>query len=583
MSSDSVSPISLPGEGNLLHDCMGSWRLDETCLITWTPAADPEFESFSFEAFQESSQRAAGWLDEGGLGERDVVILLIRDPALLMVTFWGAVVRGAVPAILAYPNFKMNRPKYASGLRGVSNQTGARLVVIDSGFPAEFQEMIHLPAGSALREISRASIERAPPLRVSPKITPDSPVLLQHSAGTTGLQKGVVLNHRQVLRQIRKLARYLELNLTDRFASWLPLYHDMGLIACFLLPAVAGLPIVVQSPDDWVLRPVSFLQIVTRFRATRSWLPNFAFSFLSRSVPSTDRIGLDLSSVRSLVNCSEPVTAAAMDSFYDAFKDYGLSASALETSYALAENVFAVTHSIRDRPSTRLAVDSDSLAVEDTVRKVSGSGGRVLTLISSGICLEGTEVKICGRSGSRLPEPGIGELWIRSDCLFGGYFGSSDRGNCIEKGWFKTGDFGFFHDNELFVLGRLDDVIIAGGRNIHPVDIEDLASQHPAIHAGRVVAFGVRNLRSGTQDLVVVAEVNTDGELSEADSIEADLRVQIVAHLGFSPRTVQVVEPGWMVKSTAGKPARRASRTRFFEQNADLAREHRWSTDPWNN
>ncbi len=583
MDSDSSSMISLPGEGNLLHDCMSNWRRSETCLTAWTPGADPEFESLSFEAFQGLSERVAGWLEEAGASEKDVVILLVRDPALLMVVFWGVVLRGAVPAILAYPNFKMNREKYASGLRGVTSRTGARLVVIDSGFPPDLQETIHLPAASSLRKITRASIDRANPCGVCPPITPDNPVLLQHSAGTTGLQKGVCLNHRQVLRQLRKLARHLELDSTDCFASWLPLYHDMGLMTSFLLPMAAGLPMVIQSPDDWVVRPVSYLQLVTRFKATRSWLPNFAFSFLSNRVPPAHRIGLDLSSLRSLVNCSEPVGDAAMESFYDAFQAYGLAASALETSYALAENVFAVTHSTRGQPSTRLEVDANYLTMEDRVREWRGADGRSLTLVSSGTCLENTEVKICGLDGSRVGEQEIGEGWIRSDCLFGGYFDSSNWGNRTDEGWFKTSDVGFLRNGELYVLGRLDDVIIIGGRNIHPTDVEELVSGHPAIHPGRAVAFGVQSLESGTQDLVVVAEVNTDGELPHARSIEVDLRERIVAHLGFAPRAVRVVKPGWMVKSTAGKPARRATRTRFLEQNADLVKDHKWTPDPWNN
>ncbi len=320
MNSDSASLISLPGEGNLLHDCMSNWRAGETCLTAWTPGADPEFESLSFGTFQELSERAAGWLEAAGVSEKDVVILLVKDPVLLMVAFWGAASRGAVPAILAYPNFKMSREKYSSGLKGVTSRTGARLVVIDSGFPPDLQEMISLPAASSLREITRASIDGTDPLGVRAGITPDTRVLLQHSAGTTGLQKGVCLTHRQVLRQLRKLARVLELDRTDCFASWLPLYHDMGLMTSFLLPLAAGLPMVVQSPDDWVVRPVSYLQLVTRFKATRSWLPNFAFSFLSRRVAPAHRAGLDLSSLRSLVNCSEPVTEAAMKSFCDAFK-----------------------------------------------------------------------------------------------------------------------------------------------------------------------------------------------------------------------------------------------------------------------
>jgi acyl-CoA synthetase (AMP-forming)/AMP-acid ligase II len=583
MDSDSTSLISLPGEGNFLHDCMSNWRTSETCLTAWNPGADPELESLSFGAFQELSERAAGWLEEAGVSEKEVVILLVRDPALLMVAFWGAVLRGAVPAILAYPNFKMNREKYASGLQGVTSRTGARLVVIDSGFPPALQEMIHFPTASSLREITWASIDGTDRFGVLPVITPDSPVLLQHSAGTTGLQKGVCLTHRQVLRQLRKLARYLELDRTDCFASWLPLYHDMGLMTSFLLPLAAGLPMVVQSPDDWVVRPVSYLQLVTRFKATRSWLPNFAFSFLSRRVAPPHRIGLDLSSLRSLVNCSEPVTAAAMESFYDAFQEHGLAASALETSYALAENVFAVTHSTRGRLSTRLEVDADYLAMADRVRGWGGADGRSLTLVSSGTCLEHTEVKICDRTGSRVEEQEIGELWIRSDCLFGGYFGSSDWGSRIEEGWFRTGDVGFLHKGELYVLGRLDDVIIIGGRNVHPTDVEELVSGHPAIHPGRAVAFGVRSLETGTQDLVVVAEVNTDGELADALAIEASLRKQIVTHLGFAPRAVRVVKPGWLVKSTAGKPARRATRTRFLEQNSDLVEDYKWNPDPWSN
>ncbi len=579
-TSSEKKAVDLPEEGGLLHDCAGSWIAGETCLTVWKPGSEPEFESLSFGTFQRLSHRAAGWMVDAGVEIGDTVILLIRHPALLMVVFWGAVLRGAVPTILAYPNFKMDREKYAFGLAGVTAKTRSRLVIADSEFPPDLSALIDLPGGSSLREISRQAVEASLPFTSDPRINPDHPVLLQHSAGTTGLQKGVMLSHRQVLRQLRKLARHLELHRTDRIASWLPLYHDMGLIACFLLPLVAGLPMVVQTPDDWVLRPLSFLQIVTRFRATRSWLPNFAFAFLSRSARPAQLVGLDLSSLQSLINCSEPVTDAAMNSFYETFKDHGLSASAMETSYAMAENVFAVTHSVRGRPAARFAVDRSCLTPGKVIRP-TGDLGRSLTLVSSGTCLEDTELQVRVHN-RRLGEGEVGEIWVRSDCLFDSYVESADLEEVLEGDWFKTGDVGFLSRGELYVLGRLDDVMIIGGRNVYSTDVEEVVSRHPSIHAGRVVAFGIASRESGTQDLIVIAELNRIAELVEILAAERELHERIVSDLGIAPRIVRVVAPGWIVKSTAGKPARRATRARFLDKNADLAEQYGWTAGPWN-
>lgn len=568
------TPVDLPGEGGLLHDCVASWIGGDTCLTVWNPDSEPEFESFSFEDFQRLSYRAAGWMENAGVGIGDTVILLVRHPALLTIVFWGAVLRGAVPTILAYPNFKMDRKKYAFGLAGVTAKISACLVIVDSEFPPDLSELIDLSGGSSFRGINRQAIEASLPFNSDLRVNPDHPVLLQHSAGTTGLQKGVMLSHRQVLRQLRKLARHLALNRTDRVASWLPLYHDMGLIACFLLPLVAGLPMVLQTPDDWVLRPLSFLQIVTRFRSTRSWLPNFAFAFLSRSARSAQLQGLDLSSLKSLINCSEPVTDSAMSSFYETFKNHGLSASAMETSYAMAENVFAVTHSVRGRPTARLAVDRSRLNPGNEICSTSDLG-RSLTLVSSGTCLEDTELQVRFLN-RRLAEGEVGEIWVRSNCLFDAYVKSSDAEKVLEGNWFKTGDVGFLSRGELYVLGRLDDVMIIAGRNVYPTDVEEVVSQHPSIHAGRVVAFGIASRESGTQDLIVIAELNRTSDPVEAVFAEKELREGIVSDLGIAPRLVKVVAPGWIVKSTAGKPSRRATRARFLDKNSDLEEQYGW-------
>src|SRR5262249_31990610 len=195
---------------------------------------------------------------------------------------------------------------------------------------------------------------------------PEALAFIQHSSGTTGLQKGVALSHRAVLAQLTGLARALELEDDDRVATWLPLYHDMGLIATFLLPLVTHISVVMESPTDWVMWPASFLQLVTRHRCTVAWQPNFGFQFLARRVAPQAREALDLSSLRAVVNCSEPVRAESMDEFVDAYARHGLRREALLASYALAENVFAVTHG---RPAP-LVVDGGALATGHRVLPV---------------------------------------------------------------------------------------------------------------------------------------------------------------------------------------------------------------------
>ena len=232
--------------------------------------------------------QAAGFLGQGLLAG-DRVILIMPQGIALMVAFAGAMMVGAVPAILAYPNFKADPDKYAAGLIGVTQNLQARLVLVDEEFPSALSHRI--PMADSAQLISNPPLSLGSTEPSLPVLSLDSRQLafIQHSAGTTGLQTGVALSHRAVLTQLHHLVTALQVREQDSIYSWLPLYHDMGLIACFMLPLTYHVSIVMQSPIEWVMRPGTMLQLITEFRCTLAWLPNFAFQFLARRVRAEDR------------------------------------------------------------------------------------------------------------------------------------------------------------------------------------------------------------------------------------------------------------------------------------------------------
>ncbi len=361
-----------------------------------------------------------------------------------------------------------------------------------------------------------------------------------------------------------------------RVYSWLPLYHDMGLIACFMLPMVCHIPVVLQSPLDWVMHPETMLQIISEYRCTLAWLPNFAFQFVPRRTPRSRWTQYDLSSVRALINCSEPVRANSMLEFQNAFRAAGLKDAALQSSYAMAENVFAVTQSAigeGDGPARLWADGPQFRGAHQIVPVAEGTPGAV-AFTSSGRLLPHHEVRIVSEAGAVLGDSQAGEILVKSDCLFEGYYNRPDlTAQAIVEGWYRTGDLGFRLRDELYVVGRKNDLLIIGGENIYPQDIEEIVAGHPAIHDGRAIAMGVYNPDLGTEDIVVVAEVEGEELLGNAGEIEGEIRSRVVAGMGVAVRTIFLKPPKWIVKSTAGKAARSATREKLLQEHPELGGE----------
>jgi fatty-acyl-CoA synthase len=311
------------------------------------------------------------------------------------------------------------------------------------------------------------------------------------------------------------------------------------------------------------------LQVIAAHKCTLAWMPNFAFQFVPKRTPQSRWGDYDLSSLRLLINCSEPVRSSSMEQFQNAF---AIRPGVLQSCYAMAENVFAVTESEITGPGpAKIWVDAQQFRKSHKILPVEQETPAALSLMSSGLILPNHDLRIISESGHALAEDSVGEIVIQSDCLFDGYYNRPDlTAQVMMDRWYRTGDLGFCHDGELYVVGRKKDLLIVGGENIYPQDIEELVASHPAIHDGRAVAIGIYNADVGTEEIVVVAEVEAPSLLVNSSELEQELRTRVVAGMGVAVRTFYLKPPKWIVKSTAGKPARAATREKLVQEHPEL-------------
>jgi acyl-CoA synthetase (AMP-forming)/AMP-acid ligase II len=478
-------------------------------------------------------------------GSRPVLLLLPHSPELFLLHI-GLASNGHAPAILPWPTTRVDPEKYRNNLlhqlanlpidclvttpavaASLAGAVRQRIVSCDAGSHGRFE---HDLAGLNVQQTTTDARTLS-----APKLASDVK-FLQFSGGTTGAQKCVAVTEAMLREQLTRLSDALQISTRDAVVSWLPLYHDMGLIANLWLPMFAQIPSTHFSASDWVLQPELLFQLLEEQGGTICWLPNFAFSYLARQRPRMQR-AYDLSRVRAWISCSEPVRQTSFTAFADAFRDWGVRSESLQASYAMAENVFALTQTNVKCPPRFIGEHA-----------------------SSGRVLPDMDVRI----GER------GNIEIRTTSLFDGYWSAAGtiRDAFTDDGWYSTGDCGFIDRDELFVVGRLKDLIIVGGQNVFPEDVEAIVAGVRDVHPGRAVAFGVDDVALGTQAIAIVAEM--DGEFSErrAADIEKDIRASVTAAVGIAPRHVAIVPRQWIVKSTAGKISRHDTKRRFLSERA---------------
>ncbi len=520
---------------------------------------------------------AAGFaqtLNEEGVQPGEVVILILNQGTDLVESFFGTILQGAIPSIMPFLTEKLAPEYYRSSLKSLFEITAPKAVITFRDFFDDVRQVCQdssvvrtILLGEAVKPQAGPNLEQFAGFSQSP----GEIALLQHSSGTTGLQKGVALTHEAIFNQLEHYSQALQLNREDVIVSWLPLYHDMGLIAGFILPVLKRIPLVLMSPFDWVRAPYKLMQAVSSYRGTLSWLPNFAYNFCAQKIRDRDLEGVDLSSWRAVINCSEPMYWGSHVMFQERFQSYGLDPSALATCYAMAENVFAVSQSALGQPTVVDLINQDALLTRQTAEPAVTESQTTIRMLSTGKPLSNTRVQILDQNGQGLAQRQVGEIAIKGDCMLTGYFNRPDlTEKAFINGWYLTGDLGYLADGELYVTGRKKDLIIVGGKNIYPQDLERLAGQVAGVHPGRVVAFGIFNERAGTEDVAIVAEIGSpDGSLiskvSDEQAAQLASKIRLSVHQGsdIAVRYVKVVERNWLLKTSSGKIARNANREKF--------------------
>lgn len=524
----------------------------------------------TYKDLVDGATRYAQTYHDQGIQPGEVVILILQHSMDLVYAFWGAILHGSIPSIMPYLTEKLLPEKYRHDLEALIGVTQPCAVVTYPEFEQEVRQALKSEDSVRSVILSNSIAESSEPDFTSlPGLQRDLEdiVLLQHSSGTTGLQKGVALSHLSVFNQIENLGISLQFCPRDVIVSWLPLYHDMGLIAGFIMPILAGIPLVLISPFDWVKAPQRLFQAISKYKGTLVWLPNFAYYFSAQKIRDRHMEGVDLSSLRAVINCSEPVREDGHRIFLEKFMPYGLSPLALAVSYAMAENVFAVTQTRIGAPLYFEDVDRDILQTQKYAFPAQ-AGVPTIRMVSCGEAIPNVATKIMDKYGKELKDRRIGEVAVSSNCMLTEYYNRPDVTEetiKLDGTYYLTGDYGYKIGEQLFITGRKKDLMIVAGKNVYPTDIEHLAMEVDGVHPGRVSVFGVFDDEKGTENVVLVAEVETTEE-TERQRISNEIRSVVTRGSAIALREVYLVDAGWMVKTSSGKNSRYANKERYLQE-----------------
>ena len=524
---------------------------------------DHQVTPIRYGELRTASERVAAGLRALDVKRGDTVALMLRTEAAFFPAFLGCLVAGAVPVPI-YPPFRPDQiEEYARRQSGILRNAGARVLVTF----AEALRVARLLRGTVPLLEHVTTIEglgEATRSEIPTRLGLADAALIQYTSGSTGDPKGVLLSHANLLANIRGIGQALAVRSDDVTVSWLPLYHDMGLIGAWLGSLYHGVPLVLMSPLAFLSRPSRWLAAVHAHSGTLSAAPNFAFDLCVHKIQDEDIRGLDLRSWRLALNGSEAVSPDTVDRFIARFTPFGFRASAICPVYGLAEASVALTMSPIDRIARVDALVREPFERRREVRATDDTDPHALRFVSCGLPLPDHHVRVVDASGQPLGERIEGHVQFRGPSVTSGYFRNPDATrDVMHDGWMDSGDLGYLADRELFITGRVKDIIIQAGRNICAQEVEEAAGTAAGIRKGCIAAFGIHDAAFGTERLVVVAETR-ERDRTQWDRLRAAVQDRVAAAIGVPPDVVMIAPPGSVLKTPSGKIRHSAIRDAYL-------------------
>jgi acyl carrier protein len=552
-------PIGEPRDAETLIEAL-DWHHAERIHIT-LEEEDERGETLTYGALAAEAGAVARGLAARGLEPGQAVAIMLPTSLAFFRTFAGVLLAGGVPVPI-YPPFRWSQIEdhLRRQARILDNCGAPLLVTIEAAQP--LAQLLNAQVATLRHVVTAEELAAAGEARARVARGPQDVALIQYTSGSTGQPKGVVLTHANLLANIRAMGEAVEASSRDVFVSWLPLYHDMGLIGAWLGSLYYGVPLVVMPPQKFLARPARWLRALHRHRGTLSAAPNFAYEILATKIHDDELRGVDLSAWRVAFNGAEPVRASTLEKFAQRFARYGFDARALMPVYGLAECAVGLTFPPLGRGPRVERIDRQALARESLARPVEGDA---ISVVSCGRPLRGHELRVVDARGGEAPERVEGRIEFRGPSATSGYFNNAAQtAKLLRDGWLDTGDVGYIAGGELFITSRVKDLIIRGGHNIHPYDLEEAVGALPGIRKGCVAVFGATDRATGTERIVVVAETRkTDPSIHQ--SLKKKIAELALTHLGVPADDIVLVGVRVVLKTSSGK-IRRAALRKLYER-----------------